>query len=65
MKLLTATDRYILRLVLLPMFAVFAIAASLLMLDKMLRLFEFVSVQGGPVGIVFKMLLNMFPEYAG
>jgi len=65
LKLLTATDRYILRLVLMPMFAVFAIAASLLMLDKMLKLFEFVSIQGGPVGIVFKMLLNMFPEYAG
>ena len=65
MKLLTAIDRYILRLVLMPMFAVFAIAASLLMLDKMLKLFEIVSTLGGPVGIVFKMMLNMFPEYAG
>jgi lipopolysaccharide export system permease protein len=65
LKLLTATDRYILRLVVVPMLGVFAIAASLLMLDKMLKLFEFVSTQGGPVGIVFKMLLNMFPEYAG
>ena len=65
MKFLTATDRYILRLVLVPMIAVFAIAASLLILDKMLKLFEFVSVQGGPVGVVFKMLVNLFPEYAG
>jgi len=65
LKFLTATDRYILRLVLVPMIAVFAIAASLLILDKMLKLFEFVSVQGGPVGVVFKMLVNLFPEYAG
>ena len=65
MKFLTATDRYILRLVLMPMFAVFLIAASLLILDKMLRLFEFVTVQGGPVGVVFSMLVNLFPEYAG
>ena len=65
MKFLTATDRYILRLVLVPMFAVFVIAASLLVLDKMLKLFEFVSTEGGPVGVVFKMLVNLFPEYAG
>lgn len=65
LKLLTATDRYILRLVLVPMFAVFLIAASLLVLDKMLKLFEFVSTEGGPVGVVFKMLVNLFPEYAG
>ncbi len=63
-KLLTATDRYILRLVLLPMFGVFVIAASLLVLDKMLKLFDFVAVEGGPVGIVFKMLANLLPEYA-
>jgi lipopolysaccharide export system permease protein len=65
LKLLTATDRYIFRLVLVPMIAVFAIAASLLALDKMLRLFEFVSTEGGPIGVVFKMLVNLFPEYAG
>ena len=65
MRFITATDSYIFRLVLLPMLAVFCIAASLLILDKMLKLFEFVSVQGGPVGVVFKMLVNLFPEYAG
>ena len=65
MKFITALDRYILRLVLVPMFAVFLIAASLLLLDKMLRLFEFVSTEGGPIGIVFGMLINMIPEYAG
>ncbi|MHA6318317.1 LptF/LptG family permease [Altererythrobacter sp. CAU 1778] len=65
MKLFTATDRYILRLVLVPMISVFVIAASLLLLDKMLRLFDFVAAEGGPVGIVFRMLANLLPEYAG
>lgn len=57
-------DRYIFRLVTLPMLGVFAIAASLLLLDKMLRLFDFVAVEGGPVGVVFKMLGALIPEYA-
>ncbi len=65
MPFITSIDRYILRLVLLPMFGVFALAASLLMLEKMLRLMEFVSAEGGPVTIVFRMLVNLIPEYAG
>ncbi len=65
MTFITATDRYIFRLVLVPMIGVFALAASLLMLEKMLRLFEFVSTEGGPVGVVFRMLVNLIPEYAG
>ena len=64
MRFLTATDRYIFRLVLVPMIAVFAIAASLLMLDKMLSLFDIVASEGGPIGVVFKMLANLLPEYA-
>jgi lipopolysaccharide export system permease protein len=63
-KLLTATDRYIARLVFVPMLAVFVLAASLLILDKMLKLFDFVATQGGPVSVVFKMLANLLPEYA-
>lgn len=61
---LPAIDRYIFRLVLMPMIAVFLIAASLLVLDKMLRLFEFVSSENGPVSVVFKMLATLLPEYA-
>ena len=64
MKFLTANDRYIFQLVLMPMLAVFALAASLLVLDKMLRLFDFVATEGGPVGVVFKMLASLMPEYA-
>jgi lipopolysaccharide export system permease protein len=63
-KFLPAIDRYILRLTIVPMVGVFVLAASLLILDKMLRLLDFVAVQGGPVGVVFKMLATMMPEYA-
>ena len=48
----------------MPMLAVFLIAASLLVLDKMLKLFDFVATEGGPVSIVFRMLANLLPEYA-
>src|SRR4028119_434484 len=35
----------------------------LLLLDKMLRLFDFVVRQGGPVNVVWQMLANLIPEY--
>lgn len=46
------------------MLGVFALAASLLLLEKMLRLFDFVAVEGGPISVVFKMLGALVPEYA-
>ncbi|MGL5838948.1 MAG: LPS export ABC transporter permease LptF [Sphingorhabdus sp.] len=63
MKFLTATDRYISRLVALPMISTLVIAAMLLLLDKMLRLFDFVAAEGGPVSVVWRMLANLLPEY--
>jgi lipopolysaccharide export system permease protein len=63
LKFLTATDRYIFRLVMLPLLATLAIAASLLLLDKMLSLFDFVAAEGGPVSVVWRMLANLVPEY--
>ena len=63
MKFLTATDRYIARLVLLPLLSTLVIAAMLLLLDKMLRLFDFVAAEGGPVSVVWRMLANLIPEY--
>ncbi|WP_427964625.1 LptF/LptG family permease [Altererythrobacter sp.] len=63
-KLFPSIDRYIFRLVVFPMLGVFALAASLLLLDKMLRLFDFVAVEGGPIAVVFKMLGALIPEYA-
>src|SRR6478609_5520913 len=35
----------------------------LLVLDKMLRLFDFVVNAGGPVSVVWRMLANLLPEY--
>ena len=64
LNFLPSIDRYIFKLVIVPMLGVFALAASLLTLEKMLRLFDFVAVEGGPVGVVFKMLGALIPEYA-
>ena len=63
-KLFPAIDRYIARLVIVPMIAVFALASSLLVLDKLQRLLNFVAVQGGPASVVIKMLAALMPEYA-
>lgn len=64
LNFIPAIDRYIFRLVIVPMLGVFALAASLLTLDKMLRLLDFVAIEGGPIGVVFKMLATLIPEYA-
>ncbi len=39
------------------------VAAMLLLLEKMLRLFDFVAAEGGPVSVVWRMLANLMPEY--
>jgi lipopolysaccharide export system permease protein len=59
----TLTDRYLARLIFVPLVATLTLAAMLLILDKMLRLFDFVVSEGGPVDIVWKMLANLIPEY--
>ena len=61
--MLTSTDRYIARLIALPLFATLIVSAMLLVLDKMLRLFRFVAEEGGPVSVVWRMLANLLPEY--
>ena len=58
-----AIDRYIFRLTIVPMLGVFALATSLLVLDQMQRLLNFVAVQGGPASVVIKMLAALMPEY--
>lgn len=63
MKLLTSTDRYLAKLIALPLFSTLVIAAMLLVLEKMLRLFDFVAAEGGPVSVVWRMLANLIPEY--
>ena len=61
--MLSATDRYLARLIAVPLFSTLVIAAMLLVLDKMLRLFDFVASEGGPVSVVWRMLANLLPEY--
>ncbi|AUW60454.1 LPS export ABC transporter permease LptF [Sphingobium sp. SCG-1] len=61
--MLSATDRYIAKLIAVPLLSTLVIAAMLLVLDKMLRLFDFVAAEGGPVSVVWRMLANMIPEY--
>jgi lipopolysaccharide export system permease protein len=60
---LSATDRYLARLIIVPLLSSLVIAAMLLVLDRMLRLFDFVASEGGPVSIVWQMLANLLPEY--
>jgi lipopolysaccharide export system permease protein len=61
--MLSSIDRYLARLIALPLISTLVIAAMLLVLDKMLRLFDFVAEQGGPVSVVWRMLANLLPEY--
>tara|TARA_R110000824_G_scaffold89796_1_gene219860 strand:+ start:749 stop:1960 length:1212 start_codon:yes stop_codon:yes gene_type:complete len=63
LKLLTSTDRYLAKLIAVPLFSTLVIAAMLLVLEKMLRLFDFVAAEGGPVSVVWRMLANLIPEY--
>ncbi|WP_298671868.1 LPS export ABC transporter permease LptF [uncultured Sphingomonas sp.] len=58
-------DRYMARLIALPLFSTLVLAAMLLVLDRMLRLFDFVATEGGPVSVVWRMLANLLPEYLG
>ncbi|MBW4330378.1 LPS export ABC transporter permease LptF [Stakelama sp. CBK3Z-3] len=58
-------DRYMARLIAVPLFSTLIIAAMLLVLDRMRRLFDFVATEGGPVNVVWKMLANLMPEYLG
>lgn len=58
-------DRYLARLIAVPLLSTLLISAMLLILDRMLRLFDFVATQGGPVSVVWRMLANLLPEYLG
>nr|WP_276591841.1 LptF/LptG family permease [Sphingomicrobium nitratireducens] len=56
-------DRYLARTIMVPLIGTLVLAAMLLVLDKMLRLFDFVVSAGGPVSVVWRMLANMLPNY--
>lgn len=61
----TRIDRYVLRQIMGPLFTTLGVAALLLILERMLKLFDFVVNQGGPVEVVFRMLANQIPHYLG
>jgi lipopolysaccharide export system permease protein len=56
-------DRYLARSIAVPLIGTLILAAMLLLLDKMLRLFQYVVDAGGPVSVVWRMLANLLPEY--
>ena len=56
-------DRYILRTVATPLVLALCIAGMLLLLEQMLRLFDFVLAEQGPVDVVWRMLANLLPHY--
>lgn len=62
---MTSIDRYLARLIAVPLFSTLLISAMLLVLDRIRRLFDFVATEGGPVSVVWKMLANLLPEYLG
>jgi lipopolysaccharide export system permease protein len=63
LRQLSLIDRYLARSIAVPLLGTLILAAMLLVLDKMLRLFDFVVNTGGPVSVVWRMLANLLPEY--
>ncbi len=63
MRRLSLIDRYLARSIAVPLVGTLILSAMLLVLDKMLRLFDFVVNTGGPVSVVWRMLANLLPEY--
>lgn len=62
---MNSIDRYMARLIAVPLLANLIIALMLLVLDRMRILFDFVATEGGPVSVVWQMLANLIPEYLG
>ncbi len=56
-------DRYLARTIAVPLIGTLVLASMLLVLDQMLRLFQYVVDAGGPVSVVWRMLANLLPEY--
>ena len=56
-------DRYLAKSIAVPLIGCLVLAAMLLVMDKMLRLFQYVVDAGGPVSVVWRMLANLLPEY--
>lgn len=62
---MTTIDVYVLRKTLGPLLACIAIALVAMLLERMLRLLDFMVDKGGPFYLVLKMLANLIPHYLG
>ena len=60
---LALIDRYLAKNITVPLLGTLLLAAMLLVLDKIVRLFDYVIDAGGPVSVVWRMLANLLPEY--
>jgi lipopolysaccharide export system permease protein len=60
---LALIDRYLAKSITVPLLGTLLLAAMLLVLDKIVRLFDYVIDAGGPVSVVWRMLANLLPEY--
>ncbi len=56
-------DRYIARLMFVPLAATLLVSAMLLLLVRMAELFDFVIDEGGTGGTVLRLLANLMPQY--
>jgi lipopolysaccharide export system permease protein len=62
---LRTLDRYLLNEMARPLAAGLAVILSALLLERILRLIDLVAAQGGPLGPVLQMALNLVPHYLG
>lgn len=58
-------DRYLFRLILVPLLSCLLIAVMLLTLERLANILQFVAVQGGAISVAWKMIANLIPEYLG
>ena len=56
-------QRFVLACIAVPFAGVMLVSVLLLNIDQMLRLFNFVVNENGPISLVFLMLGNLLPEY--
>ncbi|GAB4574193.1 MAG: LptF/LptG family permease [Rhodothalassiaceae bacterium] len=58
-------DRYVAAKTTTPLLATMVITAALLLLERMLRLFDFVVNEHGPIDVVWRMLAHLVPHHMG
>ena len=56
-------DKYVLKLIAIPLMVSLIVATALLLLDEILRLFDFVLNENGPFYVVWEMLVTQLPDY--